>query len=108
MVNANPFCYKIRIYLQLALRKKSPYSRLFWSAFFRIQTEHGKNADQNNLEDFFKEKLQLRRSIKKVFLKVFQDLQESIHAEVSSFLEILLESDSSTSVSLWILRIRTF
>ena len=50
-----------------ALRKKSPYSELFWSAFFphfpafgldteryglslHIQSKCGKNADQNNPE----------------------------------------------------------
>ena len=45
------------------LRKKCPYSDLFWSAFFRIRTEYGEirsislysvqireNADQNNSE----------------------------------------------------------
>ena len=44
-----------------ALRKKCPYSELFWFAFYRIQTEYGeipsiyrysvrmqKNADQSN------------------------------------------------------------
>ena len=47
----------------LALRKKSPYSELFWSAFYRILTEYGEilcispysirmreDADQNNSE----------------------------------------------------------
>ena len=46
------------------LRKKCPYSELFWSAFSRIRTEYGEmrsispysvrmreNADQNNSED---------------------------------------------------------
>ena len=41
------------------MRKKCPYSELFWSAFFRIGTEYGEtpysvpmreNADQNNSE----------------------------------------------------------
>ena len=47
--------------VSLALRKKYPYSELFWSAFFRIWTEYWEilrifpysvrmreNADQNN------------------------------------------------------------
>ena len=54
-------------YINLSLRKKSPYSELFWSAFlphfpaFRLNTEYlsvfspnagkcGKNVDQNNSE----------------------------------------------------------
>ena len=49
--------------IHLALRKKCPYSELFWSAFSRIRTEYGEiksispysvwtreNADQNNFE----------------------------------------------------------
>ena len=38
----------------MALRKKCPYSELFWSVFSRIRTEYGEilrmreNADQNN------------------------------------------------------------
>ena len=52
----------IECYFQkCALRKKCPYSELFWSAFFRIRTEYGEirgispysvrmreNEDQNN------------------------------------------------------------
>ena len=34
----------------LSLFEKGPYSGLFWSAFFRILTEYGENADQNNFE----------------------------------------------------------
>ena len=47
----------------MALRKKCPYSELFWSAFSRIRTEYGEilrffpysvrmreNADHNNSE----------------------------------------------------------
>ena len=33
-----------------ALRKKCPYSELFWSAFFLHFPPRGKNADQNNSE----------------------------------------------------------
>ena len=46
-----------------SLRKKCPYSELFWSAFYRISTEYGEirsispysvqmreNVDQNNSE----------------------------------------------------------
>ena len=53
------FCY----YKKISLRKKCPYSQLFWSAFFRILTEYGKirsispyfvrmpeNTNQNNSE----------------------------------------------------------
>ena len=58
--------------------------------------------------NFFKDKLQLRCSIKEVFLKVFQDLQENTRAGVSSFLEIVLESDSITGVSSRILPMRIF
>ena len=49
--------------LTLALRKKCPYSELFWSVFSRIRTEYGEilrispysvqmreNTDQNNSE----------------------------------------------------------
>ena len=49
--------------LNPSLRKKCPYSELFWSGFSRIRTEYGeiprispysvrmrKNADQNNSE----------------------------------------------------------
>ena len=49
--------------LNPSLRKKCPYSELFWSAFSRIRTEYGEiprispysvrmreNADQNNPE----------------------------------------------------------
>ena len=42
-----------RIWSQ-ALRKKYPYSELFWSAFSRIRTEYSvemrENTDQNNSE----------------------------------------------------------
>ena len=51
------------LFPQKALRKKRPYSELFWSTFSRIQTEYGailrvspysvrmrENADQNNTE----------------------------------------------------------
>ena len=29
------------VYLYITLRKKCPYSELFWSAFSRIRTEYG-------------------------------------------------------------------
>ena len=47
------------ILLSLTLRKKYPYSELFWSVFCRIWTEYGEipysvrmreNTDQNNSE----------------------------------------------------------
>ena len=51
------------LYIITSLRKKSPYSELFWSAFSRIRTEYGEirrisqysvrvqeNADQDNSE----------------------------------------------------------
>ena len=50
-------------FLNLSLRKKCPYSELFWSVFFPIRTEYGEiqsispcsvrtreNMDQNNSE----------------------------------------------------------
>ena len=50
-------------FMQYSLRKKCPYSELFWSVFSRIRTEFGEilrispysvqmreNADQNNFE----------------------------------------------------------
>ena len=53
------FCY----YKKISMRKKCPYSQLFWSAFSRILTEYGKirsispysvrmpeNTNQNNSE----------------------------------------------------------
>ena len=52
---------QVPFYLLLILRKKCPYSELFWSVFSRIRTEYGEirsislysvqireNADQNN------------------------------------------------------------
>ena len=39
------FCY-CKSY-RLSLRKKCPYSELFWSAFFRIQTEYGEMFSSN-------------------------------------------------------------
>ena len=52
---------QVPFYLLLILRKKYPYSELFWSVFSRIRTEYGEirsislysvqireNADQNN------------------------------------------------------------
>ena len=43
-------CYILRI--QYTLRKKCPYSELFWSLFSRIRIEYGiwESPDQNNSE----------------------------------------------------------
>ena len=54
---------KTEIYRKITLRKKCPYSELFWSAFSRIRTEYGEilrispysvrmrgSSDQNNSE----------------------------------------------------------
>ena len=46
------------VIILLTLRKKSPHSELFWSAFSRIRTEYGEinavrmqeNVEQNNSE----------------------------------------------------------
>ena len=53
----------LQLYKELTLRKKCPYSELFWSAFSCIRTEYGEirsispysvrmreNVDQNNSE----------------------------------------------------------
>ena len=47
----------ISVKSEKSLRKKCPYSELFWSAFSRIRTEYGPNAGkcgenehQNNFE----------------------------------------------------------
>ena len=62
-----PCCLPVEKFVLLTLRKRCPYSELFWSAFFphfpafglnteryslslRIQSECGNNADQNNSE----------------------------------------------------------
>ena len=52
------FLFAFQIYEWVALRKKCPYSELFWSVLSRIQTEYGgislylvwmgENTDQSN------------------------------------------------------------
>ena len=62
----NPFCDNVLTFINKIhqkyfwvkpVRKKCPYSELFWPVFYRIWTEYGEilsqtreNADQNNSE----------------------------------------------------------